>query len=528
MRKIRNYKYLVLSAGLVVSVLSSCHKEVENDRVQGPHIAFSASAFFENPTFDSRTEYGGEVISVGSERYERIDWVKDYDRIRVLCDNAEHGPIADYTVTTEPSASSQLSSVAGVSPLDGQGLLWGNGVHTFYALYPAPGMSSNYAFTDRTVSSGQAHIESVAQGAARITGIIPSVQEVFQVGASEYKANMNYAYMYAAVRSTENAGPVELLFKPLVTAFEFTVKGSSPEGLNLTKIELASEESTLGGNFTADVSLDDAGIPSLSVSTDNTTASLSITLPEGGFQLGDTPVKITFLALPVPQEHLTLRLYFGTNYSVRRSLELRSSDGWLTVPACTKLYVSNVDVPGRIWDYHLGEIDDVVVTGHIGGNGASSFESYRSRVDNPGVREPVDVTYSYSLTGADGSWSASLPEGIVGMTGSSSASTLTYNASFDVGPHSMETAESPRIQSDIVDAARVLRAKAAVNEYDLSKYTVLGEFHDLPRTANSYVISRPGTYRFPIVYGNGIDWFRAPGNGINTRAYSDDWTTERD
>ena len=50
---------------------------------------------------------------------------------------------------------------------------------------------------------------------------------------NEYKANMNYAYMYAAKKaSPSDAGSVRLEFLPLVTSFEFTILGQPGNVIN--------------------------------------------------------------------------------------------------------------------------------------------------------------------------------------------------------------------------------------------------------------------------------------------------------
>ena len=58
-------------------------------------------------------------------------------------------------------------------------------------------------------------------------------------------------------------------------------------------------------------------------------------------------------------------------------------------------------------------------------------------------------------------------------------------------------------------------SKFAVTAKDLSMYSVDGTSSILRSTANSYVVRTPGTYKFPVVYGNGIK------NGVaNVAAYT--------
>ena len=186
-------------------------------------------------------------------------------------------------------------------------------------------MESNYDFTDKTVSASNASIVA-SNNHATITGVIPATQEAVKVG-NVYKANMNYAYMYAAKKiGASSHGNVELSFKPLVTTLEFRLKGNSalPIGVNLTKLELSSASSPLTGTFTATVTesgvdpATDITVPAFAAGTND---KITIILPteEGattpGIELTDTPVTFTFLTLPTDQTDLTLTLYFGADYA---------------------------------------------------------------------------------------------------------------------------------------------------------------------------------------------------------------------
>lgn len=57
--------------------------------------------------------------------------------------------------------------------------------------------------------------------------------------------------------------------------------------------------------------------------------------------------------------------------------------------------------------------------------------------------------------------------------------------------------------------------------YDLSMHDIHGNARqdEKPVTANCYVISHPGVYAFPLVYGNGVDYTMAPAGGDNANAY---------
>ena len=245
----------ILSAAALM-VLSSCQDDLGvSGRSVGKPIQFGASTGYRNGA-STKTEYSGRdetgsMVS-SSSGWERIDWVPEKDRIRILCAAAGNGPTADYTITGTPSVSG-ARSIAGITPTNLNGLQWGSGDHYFYAMYPAPGMRSNYGFTDNNpVLESNARIESSGDKAV-LTGVIPDEQEAYLVGR-EFKANMNYAYMYAATKvSGGAAGEVSLSFHPLVTTFEFTFLTPSDAAITgkLTSVSLSSSSTSLSGTFVA-------------------------------------------------------------------------------------------------------------------------------------------------------------------------------------------------------------------------------------------------------------------------------------
>lgn len=539
MEKNRIIKALIAFSAAVLLV--GCAKETATEfsrRVPGDEIVFGASGAWYNG-FQTRTEYSGKDennrdVSATSE-YERLDWVKDYDQIRILCEAADNGPMKDYNIAGTPSIVAQ-KSLASIENSDKNGLKWGRtGDHYFYAMYPVPGMKSNYDFgADRTVSSSNVSMTTTtASGSAptaRITGVVPAEQHVVKVG-NEYKANMNYAYLYAATLVKEADSPitVELSFNPLVTMFEFTLKrvADDPIDENLTKIELIADGGKLSGTFTADLSIDASGNAQKTIAPTGTTGNkITINLPTEtgatvpGVKLTDTPLKVNILTLPLQHTKLTLKLYFGANGAITRSLDLKDSslkttanpDGWVTANACKKLYFSNLAVPATLgWDYTLD------VTGGLlapfpksGGNLGYSVTSYKSRQPELTVKAPAEWTTEYSYDGV--TWVTDKPAWLQNFTGSGAGSISATNY----------TAHAP-VNDNVArwEGTRTPVATTQAAARDLSCYDIYGDYTGGTEgrapynTANCYVISAPGWYRIPCVYGNGYK------NGVaNTNAYT--------
>lgn len=185
-----------------------------------------------------------------------------------------------------------------------------------------------------------------------------------------------------------------------------------------------------------------------------------------------------------------------------------------------------------LWNYtlSLSSRELVIKRGAFDGSGSCSLTSYRSR---SGVRQELDVTVDYSLADADGNnleqWSDRLPSGLNRVTlsgGETKSVVVAVAANTNPAPNG--------VIPELVYRAENMKSKPLANDLDLSLY----DFGPLssPRpsgkttTANCYVIDRPGTFRFPLVYGNAIDYSREGvprwDHGINYLSYfveRDNW-----
>ena len=533
----------------------ACVKEKGEPHEAGAPIAFSAATGYESGPF-VRTEYSGEMVDVPfgltTRRFERIDWVKDFDWIRILCEAAEDGPVADYAIAETPSTSGagEISSVTSITPLVRYGLHWGTGDHYFYALYPAEGMKSNYEFNDRQVVADNAKIETIDGNKAKVTGYIPPEQELYKVG-NEYKANMNYAYMYAQQKvAAGSTGPVKLAFNPLVTAFEFTILGIPGNVINakLTQVRLSSASSRMTGKFEAVLA---SGANPVISPIGESGKVITASLPDGGVLLSENaPVKFTFLALPFDQTELKLTLLFENGQT--RSLELKDNGNWLTVGACKKVYIRNLGVPD-IYTYILDHTGPTVALSdgteaqvlYRSGEGAGDtntvpFDTYKT-ADGGATKIPVDAdVIEYALADADGEPARGTDGEIAWQSWNSRPAGLT-----DVIPYGAEVNRTlTAVLGNYTDATiagevselllhseklRENTQKYGLANMDLSMYDI-DNLHTprstgKPTTANCYIVDRAGTYRFPVVYGNSIDWTRtsSPGfkNGANVYSYFD-------
>ena len=496
----------IIPVVLLALGLGACEKVSEYDAPTKGQISFGASTGYENYG-KTRTEYSGvdenENVISSTSQHERIEWVADYDRIRILC-----GQTRDVDDLANPSGTFKISaksddgekSYADVDQVGGTPFFWGTGMHYFYALYPAEGTTSNYY--EGTVSESDASI-ALDGNKAGITGAIPAAQGSVKSG-NVYKPNMNYAFMYAAAKTERtDDNNVVLQFKPLVTTFEFQLKALDDEmaTADLATLKLTSTSTRLTGSFTATLDLDATQVATVTPGT-GAGSEITVTFPAGTRLTKTDYITATVLALGVEQSNLTLTLTFGNGVS--RSLKLNKSVSGVSTPisvaACKKAYFK-LDVNGH-FDYFLGSLSPITVS-YWGGtaNLASGFKSYKTDGHNS---QPVPFVLEYSPSGADGTWSTTcdwITANGVDYNGSVTGETFTatLNAQANSGSDPQRDA---------------LRAKTAKDNFDLSTKNVATGGIVSRSTANCYVVDAPGTYRFPLVYGNAVQ------NGsVNDKAF---------
>ena len=478
MKKISFKTVAFLSATAVLT--ASCQRE-EDYYVKGNEVNFNVATGYQNGPA-TRTEYSGERYTVGSTSYERIDWVAG-DVIRIASDKAatsDGASYADYTVqSASPDSEKSIAGVSSSAPLT-----WGGGTNTFYGLYPAPGVDG--------VDSGVSFTEA---GVATL--VLP---------ADQSSITMKYAYMGAA--TTASAGEsVSLEFNPLMNAYCFRLLGDADTGMKLKSLTLSSDECYLvAPSYTVTLNASDNSFGAVTYTEG--TASKSITATFGGGDGVDLPTSgdpftYTIFALPENQTNLRLTLTFisGTTEKTK-SFNLTG----LNVSAGQKVNISssNINVP-EAWEYTLGSLSPITME-YEGGQGtlASTFVSYRASL--VGVVEPVPFRLEYSETGEDDTWSMEPPTWLEMNDGNDLSGSVNGNSlKVDVDK-----------QNNTVDKHHdAMVAYGVANNEDLSLYNpATGERTASRETANCYVVTRPGTYKFPLVYGNGVK-----GESVNEEAY---------
>ncbi len=311
---------------LTVLAAASCTKAGR----PGGAISFQAVSKAEGTT---KTEYSGVV----SGTKERIDWVVT-DNIRIYCAAApvvgnESQHYYDYAVKEVKTQTSVYESRATITPSDGgNGLTWGTGAHTFYAMYPATG--------DVLKTNGD------------FSGTIPATQTVIQKAETQtWQPNMSMAYMLAKTTKSGVENSVNLSFKPKFTAFSFTVGKGQNESVSISSVTLQSSSSALAGDYTiAAAAYDDPASYTLPEASD---ANKTITLT---FNLSLTvTADVTFTVLALPGELTDMSVTFIGPEIGTRTLALSSADGVpMTFEPCKKYRLTGIRFP-KLEEVNFGE-----------------------------------------------------------------------------------------------------------------------------------------------------------------------------
>ena len=145
------------------------------------------------------------------------------------------------------------------------------------------------------------------------------------------------------------------------------------------------------------------------------------------------------------------------------------------------------------WDYTLNVSPPANFT-YTGGTQQYSVTSYRK--NGKGVKEPVEWKTQFSEDGGV-SWTDTKPAWLTGFTasGAGGETPQSYNVSV-----STQTGNDVAFSSEILKGSPVKGSE--INPFNLANQSDGGQINE--NTANCYVVSAPGYYSFPMVYGNAI------------------------
>ena len=535
MKHKQNMISVVSVIGGLMLLLSGCAR-IDEGLFGGPgsRIRFTAASSYDNGPA-TKTAYSGEYTGT-SNNIERINWEVN-DQMTIAYVHGSTTANADYDVTGESHSSGETNSNATVQA-SGSALEWeeGSGNHVFYAMYPSRAFSADQSSASLT-------------DAGVFSGVIPAIQTVtsktLESGVTKYEPDMKYGFLVATttLNSIPASGEVDLFFKPAMTAFEFVVgvKSDAP-ALTLNTFEMSSEASlsstgALTGTFSAKLNGTSADVADWqNYSKSNAGNTISVDFRTGGTGIAiNSGNAITFTVFAMPQDLSGITVKFGTSEGVK-TLKLKQNGTFMTFTGGKKYRISNLNLP--YWSYTIEVVDPVsgesidvtgnplTLYGHDPVSGDISVKSYRS---NNLTDDKLAVAWKIQYTTDDGASWTDLPA--AGVAGDNNAQfsitsapngTGVDNSTYAVGEprvaniggshnnHHYSGDTGPQIARAHLRSATPrpsTMTDAGDGFFDLSKHPIYGTIdgpEGYQNTANCYVISAPGSYKFPLVYGNAI------------------------
>lgn len=480
--------------------------------------------------------------------------------------NSNVGVMTDYQVDRVFPSSDAKSKASISPCGSQKDLAWGSGAHNIFGVYPSPEISSitvrnqgSLSFSRMTLDGGDAAL-SFTEGKATVQAWGDGSFRNYTV-----TPNMKKAFLYSAQTVESPTTGTTLSFHPLFNAVEVSFKRADilstallPSGKNaadfrLSAIELTSEGKAISGqysvSFTKGASWETAS--SSTSLTGSNQKKIRYTFPAYGTAVGDVSAQdnaagmhnydnsVYTVRFFIPYnaygdgDMLKIRFEFlhsdgSTAFTRTLQLKNESTNTWFGMNPGEKLIVNpgNAVAPAR-WIYVL----DVEPVARFDKNDVSASSrttaykvksSYRYKEGDESTWEPVkwateinmgarDINAnsdwrrisSYSLANSDkAGWiyfaNTSLGNGGKDVeTRSITASRFVRHVNSNNPDDFFKDAISMNVHPSGINN---LSDKA--NAIDLSMYDLQGNPLSGMTSANCYVVSAPGWYKFPLVYGN--------------------------
>lgn len=363
---------------------------------------------------------------------------------------------------------------------------WTDRFARFYAIYPEVNTTnSNIKLSDAN-HAGQPQIEFT------VKPNVPDQQDLMTATTGI----VEYATRHEAPSTT-------LKFHHALTAVHFTVGANLWAG-RIQRIEIRGAINK--GTYTLSDNPSQPGTWTLGTSTDNFVLSyINInTVVAPNSVITDDQGNYTFFM--IPQEVTGKGISVYVKFQDGKEINVPLKGKWLQ--GTTKTYTLTNTTSN--WEYKLEVVNPAAAIAYnYTQSGNYQIRSYRS---SPGgyVALPWKVVgYQESIDGGN-TWSAesetapawltslSKTEGVGGWSAEQGNAQVTKNLIDKLTPYNQVMKNSPEKGSD-------------AHPYNLSN----SNGNDpIENTANCYLVSAPGYYRLPLVYGNAIKW-----GGVNTSAY---------
>ena len=293
----------------------------------------------------------------------------------------------------------------------------------------------------------------------------------------------------------------DLTFRHALTAVRFKVGQNLSWNKTITKVEIIGAKSKGRYTLPTDKTVTGAWNPT-SLSTPATftlggdgTVSVSTSAAVNNVIMGNSGDNFVFYMIPQSLAGVSVKIYFA---DATPPIAVNLTGTWK--PGTTKTYALSQNTSS--WQYELTVTPPAAAEYNAATTGNYKIQSYRKDLVTNVMKEVPWEVVGYD-TNNDGTFSMTepLPSWFKGISKTSGNGDISF-----LGETGYATLQ-PEALSDklaLMNANLKLNPKgSATNYYDLSTHDIKGKV--TPRnTANCYVISHPGYYKIPLVYGNAI------------------------
>ena len=292
----------------------------------------------------------------------------------------------------------------------------------------------------------------------------------------------------------------DLTFRHALAAVRFKVGQNLSWNKTITKVEIVNALSK--GRYTLPTDKNHTGAwdastlsaPATFTLGGDGTVNVSTSEAVNNVIMGHNQDNYVFYMIPQPLTGVSVNIYFNNATTPSLSIPLKGS--WK--PGTTKTYALSQNT--STWQYELTVTGPSPAEYSATSTGNYKIQSYRQ---DGAVQQPVPWKVVGYDTDGDGTFSMTepLPSWFKGISTTSGDGSI--GATGETGTASLVAATLSDKLAEYNAALKQNPKGSYYGRYDLSTHDVKG--NSIARsTANCYVISHPGYYKIPLVYGNAI------------------------
>ena len=304
----------------------------------------------------------------------------------------------------------------------------------------------------------------------------------------------------------------DLTFRHALTAVRFKVGQNLSYSKHITKVEIVNALSK--GKYTLPTDKNHTGswdAASLSAPATFTlggdgTVSVSTSEAVNNIIVGKPGDNYVFYMIPQPLAGIQVKVYFDNAPTPAITANLAGT--WK--PGTTKTYALSQNT--STWQYVLTATEPTPAEYNATTTDNYKIESYR---EDPVSHTQQKVAWKVVGYSTDGglTWSDNKPAWLTSLT--TTAGDGSFSPAGETGVANLVPEAASINKLAAMNAALKQNPKGSASDYyDLSTHDIKGNT-TLRNTANCYVISHPGYYKIPLVYGNAIQ-----NGGPNPKAYT--------